>query len=446
MSRKSGKIMRILGRLFRERQIYHRSDGVVRFIKLSMRTQVALASVTLFALCWIAYASVNVVFKEQIILAKDKERRSMDTAYRRKLSDAQQAYDEINTLNVIFSQEFDAAISQLENRHETLRAIVNNKRTLDDDFEALSQTLSTIGDPNGNKLSNGNRIMVDAVGREPTPRQSREARISEEALNEVMADEIAAGLENTVLSDMRVQTAELSARQMVLMASVEEEVRVKIAEISRILDYTGVDSGYILAKASISKDKTKLAQIDYLNGQGGPNISAENTTGTPSIYYQSASRIAASMQELNVLASALKSVPLATPINRPHRKTSGFGLRHDPVSRGRYQQHFGLDMAAAWRSPILATAPGVVEYAGNRYNGYGNMVEIDHGNGFITRYAHMDSLKVRTGDTVGLHDVIGYLGNTGRSTGPHCHDEIIYQGKQIDPMRFIEAGRYVFES
>lgn len=446
MSRQTGKVMRVLGRLFRERQIYHRSDGVVRFIKLSMRTQIALAAVLGVALCWVAYSSVNVVFKEQIILAKDKERRSMDTAYRRKLSDAQKAYDEINTLNVIFSQEFDAAISQLENRHETLRAIVNNKRTLDQEIETLSRTLSTIGDPSGNVMPNGNRIMVDAVGREPTPRQSREARISEQALREVMSHEIVSGLENTVLADMRVQTAELSARQMVLMASVEEEVRAKSAEIARILDYTGVDSGYILARANISADKVQLAEVDYFNGKGGPDISPDNPSGMPSVYYQSANRISQSMQELNVLASALRSVPLSTPVIKPHRKTSQFGLRSDPVNRSRMQQHLGLDIAAAWRSPIVATAPGVVKYAGNRYNGFGNYVEIDHGNGFVTRYAHMDSLKVRTGQKVGLHDVIGYLGNTGRSTGPHCHYEILYQDKQIDPMRFIEAGRYVFES
>ena len=124
--------------------------------------------------------------------------------------------------------------------------------------------------------------------------------------------------------------------------------------------------------------------------------------------------------------------------------TSRFGFRRDPF-HGRLAQHNGLDFHAAWASPVTATARGVIKFAGTR-GGYGRVVEIDHGNGFVTRYAHLRRLSVKKGQKVKLHDKVGELGSSGRSTGPHIHYEILYNGKAQNPERFIEAGRYVFES
>lgn len=445
MGQKSGQFMRIIGRLFRERQIYHRSDGVVRFIKLDVRTQIGLATVAFLAVSWTAYASVNFVFTEQIKVADAQDRRNTEKAYQSRLIESENAYDEINTLNVIFAQEFDAAISQLENRHETLRAIVERKRAQDDQFETLAATLASTGDPSGNKITNGNRVMVDAVGREPTPRQSRESRIRGEALQEVLSTEITAGLENTILKDMRSETAKLSAKQIVLMAKVESQARGRIKEIAKILEHTGVNTDFVVMKARLREENLASTSIDLFYGQGGPDISPENFTGKPSIYFQSANRIADTMRELNVLNEALKTVPLSGPLATPHRLTSPYGLRWNPTNRRKRQGHDGMDMAAAWNSNILATAPGQISFAGVR-RGYGRTVEIDHGNGFMTRYAHLNRIKVKLGQKVNLHDTVGLLGNSGRSTGPHVHYEIRYKGKSFDPQRFIEAGRYVFES
>lgn len=125
--------------------------------------------------------------------------------------------------------------------------------------------------------------------------------------------------------------------------------------------------------------------------------------------------------------------------------TSRYGVRWDPIRKNVKAAHRGLDFAAPRNSPLVATAPGRVSFAGTR-TGFGLTVEIDHGNGFKTRFAHMNKIKVRAGQKVDLHDVIGLLGSTGRSTGYHVHYEILYDGQQIDPLRFIEAGRYVFES
>jgi murein DD-endopeptidase MepM/ murein hydrolase activator NlpD len=436
--------MRILGRFFKERQIYHRSDGVVRFIKLTMRTQLALALAVGVFLLWVAYSSVNFVFKEQIILAKDREIQNKTASYRRLLSEQEQAYDDVSSLNVIYAREFDAAMSQMEARVDTLTSIVQNRTRLDNEYEALARKLSEVGGPNGQKMTNGNRIMVDSVGREPTPRQSREARIMEEALNEVMSSELTAGIDNEVLQTMREKTARASAKQVMLMAMVEEDVKHRIREISQLIDYTGIDSDLLIAKSRI-KTAGELASISEFANQGGPTLNPDNPSGKPSVYFQSASRIAASMEEYNTLNNTLSSIPLSTPIIQSHGFTSGFGMRWDPVNRSKRGMHEGIDLVAAWRAPIKATAQGKVKFAGVR-GGYGKTVEIDHGNGFITRYAHMSRIKVRTGQKVNIHDTVGLLGNSGKSTGPHLHYEVHYKGRKIDPMRFIRAGRYVFES
>ena len=124
--------------------------------------------------------------------------------------------------------------------------------------------------------------------------------------------------------------------------------------------------------------------------------------------------------------------------------TSRFGVRRDPIN-GRNANHHGIDFAAGWASPIVSTATGKVKFAGTR-SGFGRVVEIDHGNGFVTRYAHLNRFVVKRGQKVKLHQKIGELGNSGRSTGPHIHYEIIYKGRPVNPQRFIEAGRYVVES
>lgn len=440
--------MRALGRFFKERQIYHRSDGIVRFIKLSSQTQIALAAISAFAICWVAYASVNVVFKEQIILAKDRDTRDMEAAYRAKLDNAESSYNEVNSLNVILTEEYDSTTTQIENRLDALTAIVQQKGAIDDGFEELADTLSTVGGPGGTKLKNANRIMVDAVGREPTPRQSRQARIRDEALHEVLSEETNSGLEHSFLENMRQKTAKISARQMLILADVEEDTRNEIADIEAILKHTGVDTAIAQAKTRIKNNRAETSTLASANdfiGQGGPDTSILDSNGNPSVYYKSINRVNASLEELSVLSQLLKSVPLSNPLAVPHRLTSPFGLRRDPKNRKRWQSHDGLDLAAGWNVPILASAPGRVSFAGTR-GGYGRTVEIDHGNGFKTRYAHMNKIKVRAGQKVKLHDVIGLVGNSGRSTGPHVHFEVIYNGRQVDPMKFIEAGKYVFES
>jgi murein DD-endopeptidase MepM/ murein hydrolase activator NlpD len=116
--------------------------------------------------------------------------------------------------------------------------------------------------------------------------------------------------------------------------------------------------------------------------------------------------------------------------------SSPFGVRKDPF-HGRLVQHKGVDFAGYTGMPIIATAAGVVTMSGKK-GGYGLMVEIQHGNGLVTRYAHAQSLNVAAGDIVSKGQQIAVMGNTGRSTGPHVHYEVIKNGKQINPNYYIQ--------
>jgi murein DD-endopeptidase MepM/ murein hydrolase activator NlpD len=142
--------------------------------------------------------------------------------------------------------------------------------------------------------------------------------------------------------------------------------------------------------------------------------------------------------ESRLLESRLQAlmVPNSAPVDGP--VGSGFGFRSDPFS-GRGALHTGLDFPADTGTPVLAAAGGVVlntEYHAQ----YGQMVEVDHGNGLVTRYAHGSKVMVKAGDLVKRGQVIAEVGTTGRSTGPHLHFEVLVDGVPQDPAKFLAAG------
>jgi murein DD-endopeptidase MepM/ murein hydrolase activator NlpD len=134
----------------------------------------------------------------------------------------------------------------------------------------------------------------------------------------------------------------------------------------------------------------------------------------------------------------LVSTPAIQPVSNKDltRVASGFGYRIDPIYKT-VKLHAGLDFAAPQGTPIYATANGTVTVAGNTGNGYGNHVVINHGYGYETLYGHMVKVKARVGQQVKRGEVIGYVGSTGKSTGPHCHYEVHKNGQKIDPVYFF---------
>jgi len=131
-------------------------------------------------------------------------------------------------------------------------------------------------------------------------------------------------------------------------------------------------------------------------------------------------------------------VPVRKPVVGEVDMSSPFGMRMDPFVRGP-AIHTGIDLRGATGDPVRATANGTVTTASVQ-GGYGKMVELDHGNGFATRYGHLSEIDVKVGQTVRIGDTIGRIGSTGRSTGPHLHYETRVEGEAVDPQKFLRAG------
>ena len=153
-------------------------------------------------------------------------------------------------------------------------------------------------------------------------------------------------------------------------------------------------------------------------------------------------RVNLARADANALSTTLLKVPLRKPMAGDIDESSPFGIRTDPIVH-EAAMHTGIDFRGDTGDPIRATAAGTVTIAGWS-GGYGKMVEIDHGNGLATRYGHLSEIDVAIGDTVRAGSIVGKLGSTGRSTGPHLHYEVRVKGEAVDPQRFLDAGERLF--
>jgi len=144
------------------------------------------------------------------------------------------------------------------------------------------------------------------------------------------------------------------------------------------------------------------------------------------------------------MASCIPAIPPIVPDMRTYRISSSFGGRRDPVYGG-YRHHGGVDFAMKPGNPVYATGDGVVETVAFQFFGYGNQIVIDHGFGYKTRYAHLKAIDVVEGMKVKRGECIGQVGNTGKSTGPHLHYEVLYRNKSVNPTNFYDLSMTVSE-
>ncbi|MCW8831498.1 MAG: M23 family metallopeptidase [Gammaproteobacteria bacterium] len=196
---------------------------------------------------------------------------------------------------------------------------------------------------------------------------------------------------------------------------------------------------------SISKLDSKEFNFTHSPALGGPRepesavaVEFKNVLGDLSDQLDSRE------QQLSILEDVLMSKQIkqeTRPTGRPIKKgwtSSYYGKRADPFT-GKLEMHKGMDFAGREGSEIIAVSSGVVTWAGSRY-GYGNLVEINHGHGYTTRYGHNAEILVKVGDTVEKGQPISLMGSTGRSTGPHVHFEVLLNDRQVDPIRFVQSS------
>lgn len=227
-----------------------------------------------------------------------------------------------------------------------------------------------------------------------------------------------------------LRQAQLDAIGAAFADSLANDVAIDRRDLAMWLRYQGASLGRLLQATGVDPARVIENARDHAADVGGPFVAWPDDGSDP----------AAPEVDLDGLVDQVfATLPLALPVVDAHRFTSGFGKRRDPF-RGRLAFHRGIDLAAPRGTPIHAPAAGEVVRAG-RLGGFGNVVEIDHGNGVVTRYAHLHAYHVRHGDRVTPGQRLGLMGRSGRTTGVHLHYEVIVDGRHVDPARFLAIGR-----
>jgi murein DD-endopeptidase MepM/ murein hydrolase activator NlpD len=217
------------------------------------------------------------------------------------------------------------------------------------------------------------------------------------------------------------------------LARIEARQLAFAEALTRLADRRAALAAAKLQKLGLNP-RSMLTTLDDRSAQGGPLlVLATSAGGKIDPRFQ---RLGLSLARMSALERSVSTLPQALPASLAYI-SSGFGYRADPFTGGA-AMHAGLDFRGPYGSPIYAAAKGTVSFVGTQA-GYGNCVEISHGNGLVTRYAHMSGFRTQVGQTVSPGEVIGLIGSSGRSTGPHLHFEVRIHDRAVNPRPFLEA-------
>lgn len=389
---------------FPERQIYHRSGGSVRYVSISPWRQAMMAGGATLVVGWCLFATVAVLLRGPAIDLQNAGVDRKSARLERELRQAKAAEQTALSLLETRTKDFNSTIGEVEKRVETLKRITAAFQGGD---------LSTAQALTGDNVS----LLVDLSIEEGDARKGRVEAVT------------VAGRE---LAGFRARTDGLIQDTNEILDAAEDEAVKRSERALGVIRLTGVSTTRILE-------------------QGGPLVEVSKLVSLPDTDTDPFNRriveVEARLRDAALVENRLHTLPLGAPVGVPYgdlRETSGFGYRTDPFNARKTAFHEGADLAAYWGAPITATAPGKVTYAGTRGT-YGRVVEIDHGDGFKTRYGHMNSIAVKANQMVAIGQKVGTMGSTGRSTGPHLHYEVFYRGKLYDPIKFLRAGKHVYK-
>lgn len=245
---------------------------------------------------------------------------------------------------------------------------------------------------------------------------------------------------NEWIDRVNVQSKEVAKARIYTEEQINA-LRIKLAELQARLTRIDALGERLVDVASLDEGEFDFSLPPAV---GGPESGALEYTPPDFILVldELAAQIDNREQQLKVLNSLLgdrkiqsETFVAGRPIIKGGWMSSRYGYRNDPFN-GKLAWHDGIDFAGKDGSEIVSVASGVVTWAGAR-SGYGELVEINHGNGYVTRYAHCNEILVSVGDVVKKSDIIALMGSTGRSTGPHVHFEVLLGGKSVDPAKYI---------
>ena len=376
---------------------------------------------------WSAATATYFAFRDDVLTRLIARQAEMQYAYEDRIAELRAKVDRTTSRQLLDQEQFDQKLDQIMRRQTAL--------------ESRATALGAMPDVTGSIRPTPQRGTPDAgAPAQGTPKPSpisdtvifvappdREARL--ESRTPILAGPPPSqfaknqGFDNVLV---RLQTSldQVERRQMAALTAVEEGMESRVRRMRGVVS----DLGLNLADLEAAVPRAPM---------GGPFVPVKLTANSGPFEKQ-LNRINLTRSEMDRLNRTLALVPYRKPVIGEVEFTSGFGVRSDPFL-GRAAMHTGLDFRAATGDPVRVTAYGKVVNAGWS-GGYGRMVEVDHGNGLSTRYGHLSEINVKVGEIVKIGQVIGQVGSTGRSTGPHLHYETRIDGEAVDPQKFLRAG------
>lgn len=368
---------------------------------------------------WSIATGTYFAFSNDVLTRLVGRQAEMQFAYEDRIAELRAQVDRITSRQLLDQEQFEQKLTSLMQRQATLE-----QRTA-----TLSGDVTTTG-----SIKPARVAPVEPQPKPPKARPisdtvifvappDREARLQSRELAGPatrLAERGNAGGLDGILTRVAVALDKVERKQTATLTDMEEQVDTKARRIRSVLADLGVDTG----KAP--------------GGVGGPYIPFKAPSSGASAFERQLYRINVGKAQLNQYSNTLVTVPVRKPIFGEVDMSSPFGMRMDPFMRGP-AIHAGIDMRGDKGDPVRVTANGTVTIAGWS-GGYGNMIEVDHGNGFATRYGHLSKIDVKVGQSVKIGQTIGEIGSTGRSTGPHLHYETRIDGEAVDPQKFLRAG------
>ena len=388
--------------LLQTRQIYVRSNGDVQFITVSPISQVCLLIIFLIGFLWMAFASVNIVFKDQLLELKQQKLFEARLDYENRLAELRASIERVNDRLLLDQKSYLKKVDAVKAEFDGLAAQL---KTIDGFFHEGWFPLKSVVTP-------------------PNPKKLQEEGTAESTFSRRYAADFRRRTDVLKpLDEMESRFLNLHGAQLALLKQANAYADRKFVNANALLTRLGIQSPGTMASTKAD-----------MGGMGGPFVGlnameqheAEITEGIQDVHF--------TLEQERKVRGALEDLPLDKPMKQITGISSFFGYRKDPL-RLSLAFHGGIDFKAPYGEPVFATSKGKVTWAGP-HGPYGNLVEILHDNGVSTRYGHLKSVNVSLGQTVSRGDVVGWLGNTGRSTGPHLHYETRVNGRVIDPQNF----------
>jgi murein DD-endopeptidase MepM/ murein hydrolase activator NlpD len=381
---------------------------------------------------WSLATGTYFAFKDDVLSRLIARQAEQQYAYEDRIAELRAQVDRIASRQLLDQEQFEQKLEQILRRQSTLETRATRLTTVPDPTTTGSipprQRPIPMSEPPAAATPKPSPINDTVIFAVPPDREARlesralPASTSRYALASTPTSVVKprAGIEGTL---QRLQTSldRVEARQTAALNVLEERYDTSAKKIRGVLADLGLDAG-----------KTQLQP-----GVGGPYVPVKLPSDAGAFERQ-LYRIQLARLSVDRLAYVLGAVPVRKPIVGEIDLSSSFGIRNDPFGRGP-AMHSGLDIRSSHGDPVRATATGTV-IAASWNGGYGKMVELDHGNGLTTRYGHLSEIDVKVGQRVRIGQIIGKVGSTGRSTGPHLHYETRVNDTPVDPQKFLRAG------